>query len=80
MTERAKVFKHGRSRAIRLPAQYRFDADEVLIRRDPLTGDVVLSDRPSSWKEFFKLRSAAEVPKDFLTDRADTTPQKRKLF
>ncbi len=29
----AKVFWSGRSQAIRLPKEFRFDADEVLIRR-----------------------------------------------
>jgi antitoxin VapB len=29
----AKVFKHGNSQAVRLPKEFRFDDDEVLIRR-----------------------------------------------
>ena len=41
----AKLFKNGRSQAVRLPAEYRFEGDEVLIRRDPETGDVILSPR-----------------------------------
>ncbi len=36
---RAKVFSNGRSQAVRLPKQFRFDADEVSIRRD---GDAVI--------------------------------------
>ena len=39
----AKTFMTGRSQAVRLPAEFRFDTDEVYIRRDPVTGDVVLS-------------------------------------
>lgn len=31
--ETAKLFWSGRSQAVRLPKQYRFDADEVRIRR-----------------------------------------------
>jgi antitoxin VapB len=49
----AKVFKTGRSQAVRLPAEFRFDTDEVFIRRDPVTHDVVLSRRPADWSEFF---------------------------
>lgn len=31
----AKVFRHGNSQAVRLPKEYRFDADEVLVTRTP---------------------------------------------
>ena len=31
----AKIFMTGRSQAVRLPKAYRFDADEVLIERQP---------------------------------------------
>jgi antitoxin VapB len=30
---------------VRLPAEFRFEGDEVYIRRDPQTGDVILSAR-----------------------------------
>ena len=33
MTDKAKVFWSGRSQAVRLPKQYRLDADEVRVRR-----------------------------------------------
>ncbi|MEX2240484.1 MAG: AbrB/MazE/SpoVT family DNA-binding domain-containing protein [Burkholderiales bacterium] len=29
----AKIFKHGNSQAVRLPKEFRFDADEVLVKR-----------------------------------------------
>jgi len=29
----AKVFKHGNSQAVRLPKEFRFDEDEVMIKR-----------------------------------------------
>jgi antitoxin VapB len=53
---------------------------EVFIRRDPATGDVVLSEHSESWADFFQLRREADVPKDFLAERQDAPPQKRKLF
>ena len=52
----AKLFKNGRSQAVRLPAEFRFDGDEVLIRRDPLTGDVILSRRNRKFEDWIKLR------------------------
>ena len=80
MTQTAKLFRNGRSQAVRLPAEYRFDGSEVYVRRDPLTGDVILSRRPESWGEFFDLLKTLEIPDDFLADRDDQPPQKRRLF
>lgn len=80
MTKVAKLFANGRSQAVRLPREFRFDGSEVFIRKDAVTGDVILSQKPG-WKEFFELRGqAAEEAKDFLRDRGDTRPQKRDPF
>jgi antitoxin VapB len=43
MPQTAKLFKNGRSQAVRLPKEFRFSGREVLIRRDPATGEVVLA-------------------------------------
>ena len=32
--ETARVFRNGRSQAVRIPAEYRFKTDQVYIRRD----------------------------------------------
>jgi antitoxin VapB len=80
MRRTAKLFRNGRSQALRLPAEYRFEGSEVYIRRDEKTGDIVLSHRPESWQDFFALADRAPVPDEFLSDRGDATPQKRKLF
>lgn len=71
MTDTAKLFITGRSQAVRLPLEYRFEGTEVFIRRDPNTGDVVLSRRPNTWEGFFALYETTEVPADFMgeTDR-----------
>ncbi|MBI6856096.1 AbrB/MazE/SpoVT family DNA-binding domain-containing protein [Pseudomonas cichorii] len=66
MSQTAKVFLNGRSQAVRLPASFRFDSNEVFIRRDPLTGDVILSSKPESWEGFLSLVQDTEVPDDFL--------------
>lgn len=79
MPATAKIFKNGRSQAVRLPAQFRFEGDEVFIRRDPTTGDVILSARPSSWDDFFEMAARTEVPADFLADRDRSPPQERDL-
>ena len=67
----AKLFTTGGSQAVRLPAEFRFDTDQVYVRRDERTGDVILSAQPhSSWTEFMALRAQlGPVPEDFLADR-----------
>ena len=43
----ATLFTNGRSQAVRLPADFRFEGNEVFIRQDQATGDVILSRRPA---------------------------------
>ena len=77
----AKLFPNGRSQAVRLPSQFRFEGDEVYIRRDPETGDVILSRAPNSWDDFFAMReSGVAGAADFLADRHDPPAQRRELF
>jgi antitoxin VapB len=80
MARTAKLFRHGRSQAVCLPSDCCFEGSEVYVRRDPTTGDVILSRRPESWQDFFELMKTVEVPSDFLTHRDDALPQKGKLF
>ena len=61
MTDIAKIFTTGRSQAVRLPAAFRFDAREVFIRKDPQTGDVILSRKPATWDGFFAALDGAAV-------------------
>jgi antitoxin VapB len=68
MSQTAKLFKNGRSQAVRLPAAFRFDTKEVFIRQDPKTGDVILSRKPTTWDGFFAALQAVEVPEDFLSE------------
>lgn len=80
MRRTAKIFRNGRSQAVRLPSEFRFEGKEVFIHQDPETGDVVLSRRPDSWDAFFELADKVDVPEDFMAERDDHPPQKRKLF
>lgn len=66
MSHTAKLFVNGRSQAVRLPAAFRFDTNEVFIRKDPVTGDVILSRRPEDWNSFLAATKNIEVPEDFL--------------
>ena len=80
MRHTAKLFMNGRSQAVRLPAVFRFDCKEVFIRKDPVTGDIILSRKPGSWDNFFKLMETIEVPEDFMADRDNVLPPNRGLF
>jgi antitoxin VapB len=80
MPKTAKLFRNGRSQAVRLTSEYRFEGSEVYIRRDQTTGDVILSRRPESWKEYFALIKSGDLPEDFLSARDDRPPQKRELL
>ena len=80
MSRTAKLFRNGRSQAVRLPADLRFDSNEVYVRRDPASGDVILSRRPESWSDFFVLMQTVDVPPEFMAERDQYPPQRRKLF
>jgi antitoxin VapB len=76
MGHTAKLFKNGRSQAVRLPKAYRFDGTEVDIRKDEVTGAVILSSKPTTLADFFVFadRLNAEVPDDFLSAEQRKTP------
>lgn len=88
MIKTAKLFRNGRSQAVRLPAEFRFEGKEVLIRRDPHTGDVILSEpqKPKeTWKDVLEMiaRLRARAPEEFegfMEDRPKDLPQERDLF
>jgi antitoxin VapB len=83
-TRTARLFTNGGSQAVRLPAEFRFnDTDAVYIRRDAVTGDVVLSSHPvdSTWSRFFAVRDQARVTDDPAGGRPDNTPlQPRRVL
>jgi antitoxin VapB len=80
MSSTAKLFTTGRSQAVRLPMEFRFQGTEVFIRRNPETGEVVLSPKPPSWQEFFELADRTVIPADFMIDRADLPAEEKNLF
>ena len=75
---KAKVFMSGRSQHVRIPLEYRFSTDEVYIRRDPQSGDVILSQAPATWEEIYAALDSAGFPDEFLSDRAQGAHEKRE--
>ena len=80
MASIAKIFVTGRSQAVWLPMEFRFQGTEVFIRRDQATGEVILSPKPTSWQDFFELADRTTIPSDFMDDRSDTSAKERALF
>ena len=77
MLQTAKIFVTGRSQAVRLPLEFRFDVAEVFIRHDPSTGDVVLSKKPADWQGLLDA-VALNAQDDLLIERRPTTNQPRR--
>ena len=76
MLKIAKIFMNGRSQAVRLPKECRFNSDEVWVQKQ---GDkVILSATEPGWDEFFDM--APVFDDDFLSDRGDQSPQERNDF
>ena len=57
----ARVFMNGRSQAVRLPKEFRFDTDRVAIWREGR--HVVLSPMFKDWDDYF--RNSTPLPDDF---------------
>ena len=63
----AKVFENGRSQAVRLPKECRFNTDEVAVNR---IGDIVLlMPKTSKWSSF--MQAIDMFSDDFMKDGRD---------
>ena len=64
----AKVFKNGRSQAIRLPKECRFSSDEVVVNK---IGDmIILLPKQNKWESF--MRAIDMFSDDFMEDGRTT--------
>lgn len=79
MQQTAKIFATGRRQSVRLPPEFRFDGPEVFIRRDAVTGDVVLSRKPFDWQGLLEV-VAQNKDEDLLIERLLlTVPHARRV-
>ena len=71
----AKVFKNGRSQAVRIPKEFRLDADEVLIERKGKK--LILTPRHKrvwrTWAEYWD--NAPRLSDDFPVNLPDPPPR-----
>jgi antitoxin VapB len=68
----AKIFKNGPSQAVRLPKEFRFESDEVFIRR--VGNTVVLIPKSHPWETL--VQSLDMFSDDFLSSREQ--PEQRR--
>jgi antitoxin VapB len=69
------VFTTGRSQAVRLPKEFRFDTDTVLIHRE---GTSVILEPAREWPEAY-VDSFAGIPDDFERPSQGTVEKRGKL-
>jgi len=70
----AKVFQNGQSQAVRLPKEFRFEDNEVFIKK---SGNVVyLIPRSDSWSSLFG--SLKKFSSNFMSERVQPELDKRE--
>ena len=72
----AKIFENGRSQAVRLPKEYRFDADEVAINK--IGQIVMIMPKESEWESF--MQALDMFSDDFMDDGRSETVQERETL
>lgn len=72
----AKLFQNGKSQAVRLPKEFRFDDDHVFIKK---SGNVImLIPAKGSWDSL--MESLDKFSPDFMAERKQPRKQKRESF
>lgn len=71
----ASLFWTGRSQAVRLPKEFRFEGDTVLVRRE---GSAVILEPAQAWPEGY-VESFTGVPEDFARPPQGEVEKRRRL-
>ena len=72
----AKLFKNGKSQAVRLPKKYSFKGKEVFIKR--VGNNVILIPKDDPWESL--ISSLDNFTSDFMTERSQPpTDEREKL-
>lgn len=74
-TRRARVFWTGRSQAVRLPKEFRFETDTVLVHRE---GAAVVLEPADEWPERY-VESFAGAPEDLGRPPQGKVDEREKL-
>jgi antitoxin VapB len=71
----ARVFTTGRSQAVRLPQEFRFDTDTVMVHRE---GSSVILEPARVWPDGY-VESFSGVPEDFARPAQGKIEKRRRL-
>lgn len=72
----AKIFRNGKSQAVRLPKEFRFDGVEVYIKK--VGRQVILMPKDEPWEAF--VSSLDRFTPDFMSERVQPPMDKREGF
>jgi antitoxin VapB len=81
MRTTAKLFRNGRSQAVRLPKEFRFEGDLVKIRRigESVVLEPVVPKGPSDeWDWLHELRKLGPLDADFIAAVEEEMPQQER--
>jgi antitoxin VapB len=70
----AKIFQHGNSQAVRLPKEFRFEEDEVVIKHH--AGGVLLLPKRYSVDDLLEILQQFEGP----IERGENAPAQKRKF
>jgi antitoxin VapB len=68
-----KIFVNGKSQAIRLPKEYRFEGSEVYVNK--VGGAVILFSKDDPWRPLFE--SLKAFTDDFMSDREQPLQERK---
>ncbi len=71
----AKIFTTGRSQAVRLPKEFRFTTESVIVKK--IDDMVILIPKDKVWENFSK--SLDKFPDNFLSDRIQPNIDERDV-
>lgn len=72
----AKLFKNGKSQAVRLPRDFKFQGKEVYIKR--IGENVVLIPKDNPWESL--INSLGKFSTDFMSRRRQSALEKREIL
>ena len=72
----AKLFKNGKSQAVRLPRQFRFQGTEVYIKR--VGNNVILTPKEDPWESM--ISALDDFSDDFMAERRQPGLDKREVL
>lgn len=70
----AKLFRNGKSQAVRLPKEFSFHGTEVYVKR--IGRDLILTPKDDPWESL--IRSLDGFTADFMSERVQPKAEKRE--